>query len=179
MPGLPNLVRLVTVGTPDLSYRLDLTPWLLLLPLLVSALCLARLATSLVSVYPASLHEFVLFQEWQYLLLVPCLTLVVAVTVFHVSRVLIGVALNQVRQVRLIGAHRSLDSVINDRFATVFSAEDEAIAALGGTLALAGEPLIPWPRRYWLGGIDAILTKIGDQFVTAKLNERMQGADLM
>ena len=79
----------------------------------------------------------------------------------------------------MVRAHRSLDSVINDRFATVFSLEDEAIAALGGTLALAGEPLIPWPRRYWLGGIDAILTKIGDQFVTAKLNERTQGADLM
>ena len=90
-PGLPNLVRLVTVGTPYLSFRLDLTPWLLLLPLLASALCLERLAISLVSVYPASLQEFVLFHEWQYLLLVPCLTLVVAVTVFHVSRVLIGV----------------------------------------------------------------------------------------
>jgi hypothetical protein len=113
------------------------------------------------------------------LLLVPCIALVVAVTVFHVSRVLVGVALNQISQVRLVRAHQSLDSVMKDRFATVFSREDEAIAALGGTLALAGEPLIPRPRRYWLGGVDAMITKIGDQFVTAKLNERTQGADLM
>jgi hypothetical protein len=178
VPGLPNLVRLVTVGTPFLSFRLDFTPWLLLIPLLVSAYCLAVLAAFLVSLYPSSWNEFALFREWKYLLLVPCLTIVVAVTALHVSRVLFGVALNQIRQAMLDRAHRSLRSLITHRFATVFSAEDEAIAAVGGTLALAGEPIIPWPRHLWLGGTDAMLAMIGDQYVIAKLNERTQGADL-
>ena len=177
-PGLPNLHRWVTVGTPFLLYRPDYFAVLLsAVSPFGAVLAFIWLLPTAWIVYRTYAADFLTASEYWFWGIAPAILVVLLALVTVAVLQFVVTLRNAFNEANRIRHHRRAYEALKGRYVPIMATADEAINGITATFAFSGE-VVPRIGTRWMRVFSQLISSLADQVVWLQLSRRAQGSDI-